>query len=133
MEAIYNKNIKLDFLVKKFGPTSIQGLAGEDMLSLDHEAPGPDWRIGLVGTRPVWFQQNLKQFSKLIPTTLGTYLQFCPKQTSLAPTRPVWPRHFMFEAVIRACTVVKKKRLDVQNPNKKVFNLLKLAPSIHQM
>ena len=55
MEAIYNKNIKLDFLVKKFGPTSIQGLAGDDMLSLDHEAPGPDRsggdQTGLVPTK----------------------------------------------------------------------------------
>ena len=38
-----------------------------------------------MGTRPVWFQQNFKQFSKLIPTSLGTYLKFCPKQTDLAP------------------------------------------------
>ena len=42
-------------------------------------------QTGLVGTKQVWLQQIFYQFSKLIPTSLGTYLKFCPKQTDLAP------------------------------------------------
>ena len=50
-------------------------------------------QTGLVGA--VWFQKCFNQFSKLIPTSLGTYLQFCSKQTG-----PVYPWRFMFQAEV---------------------------------
>ena len=50
-------------------------------------------QTGLVGTRPVYFQKKFKQFSKLIPTSLGTYFQLVwPPPTGVVGARPVWPQ-----------------------------------------
>ena len=63
------------------------------LYSLEHESPGPDQsggdQTGLVVGQTSLIPKKLKQFSKLIPTFLGTNLKFCPKQIGLVPTRPV--------------------------------------------
>ena len=53
--------------------------------SCEHETPGRDQsggdQTGLKGARPVWFEQNFKQFSKLISTYLGSLEWGLRKQT----------------------------------------------------
>ena len=56
-------------------------------------------QTGLEGAETGLVPKFLYAIFKIDPTSLGTYLQFCPK-TGLVPSRPVWPLGFMFQADI---------------------------------